>query len=64
MCEFCEGNKLLFQQGDDDYDHCYIGITSSMITINAHFEGLIGTEDNFKINYCPKCGRNLNVKNY
>ena len=59
MCEYCEGNKLLFQVGDDDFDHLYIGLYKDRITIDDHCEGQIATEDNFKINFCHMCGRKL-----
>lgn len=60
MCEYCQNEKLLFRQGDDNFDHLYIEIKNSKISIDERIEGMIGTEDNFPINYCPICGRKLN----
>lgn len=70
MCEYCIGrinNKKIKDIDNDKEDWLEIifqEIHGSMIYVELNGEDSDGykTADFFRINYCPMCGRKLNIK--
>ena len=56
MCDYCNGKKVLLE-GNDGYGFF---LNNSIMTIIEQADDGSFILDDIFIDYCPKCGRNLN----
>ena len=68
MCDYCEDKPIRFDFDNHHHkmrqriDYSWKGpVLSSTLVTTLHGLGLLTIESNFDINYCPMCGRKLEV---
>lgn len=62
MCDYCEKGKRLIDINTRYPDEDFIEIEGNVLHIEgttACTDGFAGIEVDYKVNYCPMCGRKL-----
>lgn len=57
-CEYCQGDKVIYDKGDWQ-DYIRLTVIDDSIYLSVGADGQSAADESIKINYCPMCGRKL-----